>query len=337
MDVAAKQAELDSLTWYHEFDFGNGLRTRNHGDNLDGHRRIWRFIESHLSGIDFRGKSVLDIGAWDGYWSFFAESRGARSVLASDDLGQNWSAGRGIHLAKELLGSSIEINQSLSVYDLASLGRKFDVILFLGVYYHLHDPFYALAQIRHCCHPGTVVVIDGPVATALGANESLHDYANHFCEWLPTEEALRQLLGAAYFTSAAAGYLDPPPPDAPPAPPPPPGRLGWRWRLGMCREALRGSRPEMARRIAGVVPKPAPASPRENKRIVLTCAPHEGQVDMHYYRPPFGLHAHDPRFRDARGTPAPKSPAKTRSHLARGTAHAYDGVTFGRLPNELPR
>ena len=122
MDLAAKQAELDGVTWYHEFDFGNGLRTRTHSPHIEDHRRIWRFIESHLSEIDFRGKSVLDIGSWDGYWSFFAEKRGARSVLASDDLGQNWSQGRGIHLAKELLGSSVQINQNLSVYNLASLG-----------------------------------------------------------------------------------------------------------------------------------------------------------------------------------------------------------------------
>lgn len=300
MDIAAKQAELDAVTWYHAFDFGNGLRTKTHCHHIDDHRRIWRFIESHLDGIDFRDKSVLDIGAWDGYWSFFAESRGARAVLASDDLGQNWSAGRGIHLAKELLGSSVEVNQNLSVYDLASLGRTFDVILFLGVYYHLHDPFHALAQIRHCCHPGTIVVIDGPVATALRPNEALYDFAGHNCEWLPTVEALRQLLCATYFTPAVAGYLDPPP--APPPPrPPEPGPLGWRWRLGMCRDALRGSRPGMDQRLAGVLPPRMVPQPRpdENRRVLLTCAAHEGAVDLHYYRPPFGLHAYDPRFRDA--------------------------------------
>jgi tRNA (mo5U34)-methyltransferase len=305
MDIAAKQAELDAVLWYHEFDFGNGLRTQNHCHHIEDHRRIWRFIESHLSAIDFRGRSVLDIGSWDGYWSFFAEKRGARSVLASDDLNQNWSAGRGIHLAKELLGSSVEVNQNLSVYDLASLGRKFDVILFLGVYYHLHAPFPALAQIRHCCHPGTVVVIDGPVATALRPNEALYDFAGHNCEWLPTVEALQQLLCATYFNSAVAGYLDPPPVPLPPPPPPapPPGRLGWRWRLGMCGDALRGARADMASRLAGVLPPQrveAPPQPRqnENKRVLLTCTPHEGAVELHYYRPPFGLHAYDPRFRD---------------------------------------
>jgi tRNA (mo5U34)-methyltransferase len=293
MDIAAKQAELDSVTWYHEFDFGNGLRTRTHCAHVEGHRRIWRSVESHLAAVDFRGKSVLDIGSWDGYWSFYAERRGARSVLASDDLGQNWSAGRGIHLAKELLGSSVEVNQNLSVYDLTSLGRKFDVILFLGVYYHLHDPFYALAQIRHCCHPATAVIVGGPAGTAIPPGTARYTFAEHECEWLPTEGALRQLLEAAYFRGAAVGSLPPPPSDAPP-----PGRLGWRWRLGMCLDALRGSRAGMAGRLEAVLPA-ADRRLGECSHVVHVCSPFEGEVGLHVYRPPFGLHAYDPRFRGA--------------------------------------
>ena len=75
MDFAAKQAELDAVTWYHEFDFGNGLRTRTHSPDIALHRRMWAFVRAQLARVDFRGKSVLDIGAWDGYWSFFAEER----------------------------------------------------------------------------------------------------------------------------------------------------------------------------------------------------------------------------------------------------------------------
>lgn len=295
MDLAAKQAELDAVTWYHEFDFGNGLRTRTHCSQIEMHRRTWEFLRSQLDKIDFRGKSVLDIGSWDGYWSFYAEKRGARSVLASDDLGQNWSQGRGIHLAKELLNSSVEIDQNLSVYDLTTRGRKFDVILFLGVYYHLHDPFYALTQIRHCCHPNTLVVVNGPVGVNVGADGALYNFAEHDCEWLPSEGAMRQLLKAAYFTNPAVAYSDSPKVEVAP---PPPGRLGWRWRLKMCRDALRGSRADMRTRLAGVLPTPNP-SKLASRFGVFTCAPHEGEVDIHFYRPPFGLHAYDPRFREA--------------------------------------
>lgn len=289
---AVTQADLDAVTWYHEFDFGNGLRTRTHCHQIDQHRRVWEFVESQLAAVDFRGKSVLDIGAWDGYWSFYAEKRGARSVLASDDLGQNWSQGRGIHLAKELLGSAVEIDQNLSVYDLATRGRTFDVILFLGVYYHLHDPFYALAQVRHCCSPNAVVIVNGPVGTKLRADASLYNFADHNCEWLPTEGAMRQLLTATYFTTLGTAHYDPA------VGVPEPGRLGWRWRLKMARAALGGSRAAMTARLTEVLPTDDESTRTANKLTVFTCRPHDGAVDLHVYRPPFGLHAYDPRFRD---------------------------------------
>jgi tRNA (mo5U34)-methyltransferase len=292
MDTAARQAEVDAITWYHEFDFGGGLRTRAHPVHLKEHRRFWAFVERQLEGVDFRGKTVLDVGAWDGYWSFYAERRGARAVLASDDLSQNWSQGRGIHLAKELLGSNVEIDQRRSVYDLASLGRTFDVILFLGVYYHLHDPFQALAQIRHCCHPGTVVVLQGPML-ACEEPVSLYSFADHRCEWAPSAGVLYQLLEAAYFTRPSIACIPKP---APPGPPP--ARQRWRWRMRTCLAALRGSAPDVADRVAEVL-RPKDVSTDYHQAAVLICQAHEGEVGLHHYRPPFGLHAYDPRFRDA--------------------------------------
>src|SRR5262245_20890100 len=117
MDVAAAQKRIDAITWYHEFDFGSGLKSRPKRPGL--HRGIWNFIEGQLAEVDFRGKTVLDIGCWDGYWSFYAERRGAASVLATDDRTQNWSKNEGIHVAKDLMGSKVEINQDMSVYELS--------------------------------------------------------------------------------------------------------------------------------------------------------------------------------------------------------------------------
>ena len=120
---------------------------------MAGCRSAWALIEQQLDTVEFRDKTVLDIGCWDGRWSFYAEQRGARSVLATDDLSQNWSSGEGLRLAREILQSKIEIDQHMSIYRLASLGRAFDIVMCLGIYYHLHDPFYAFSQIRHCSHP----------------------------------------------------------------------------------------------------------------------------------------------------------------------------------------
>ena len=73
------------------FEFPNGLVARsNTAEDIGSHRRIWSFIEKELDKIDFAGKTVLDLGCWDGYWSFYAERRGAKHVLATDDRTQNW-------------------------------------------------------------------------------------------------------------------------------------------------------------------------------------------------------------------------------------------------------
>jgi len=91
MDHAALQARIDAVNWYHEFDFGNGLMAKSRTPDVSDHRAVWDFTRRHLDTVDFQGKSVLDIGAWDGYWSFYAEKRGAKCVLATDDRTQNWS------------------------------------------------------------------------------------------------------------------------------------------------------------------------------------------------------------------------------------------------------
>ena len=96
------------------------------------------------------GKSVLDIGAWDGFYSFEAERRGASRVLAVDHYqwdGTGWGSKAGFELAREALGSKVE-DLGIDVMDLSSekVGT-FDVVLFLGVLYHLKHPLYALERV----------------------------------------------------------------------------------------------------------------------------------------------------------------------------------------------
>lgn len=282
MDVSQTQARIDAINWYHEFDFGNGLKAGSKRFGTETHRRSWEFIERNLDTVDFTDKSVLDIGCWDGYWSFYAERRGAREVLATDDQTQNSAGGKGVALARELLGSKVEINLDMSVYDLASLNRKFDVILFFGVYYHLFDPFYALAQIRHCCHKDTIVLIHGPEAANLSPATALYDFSNRACEWLPTRSAFTQLLSAAYFEVASVD-----------SDPPGDGLLGVpgvRWRLRLIGEVLKASH-------AGVREKVRQFEPGA-RQMLMKCAPVEDESNANYYRPPFGLHKYDSRFRN---------------------------------------
>ena len=68
--------EIGRRSWFHTFDFGDGLGT----PGRDVTRR--KLAALHLP--DLQGRSVIDIGAYDGYFSFEAERRGARRVVASD-------------------------------------------------------------------------------------------------------------------------------------------------------------------------------------------------------------------------------------------------------------
>jgi tRNA (mo5U34)-methyltransferase len=92
----------------------------------------------------FDGLTVLDIGTWDGYFSFEAERRGAKRVVAYD---MHPPDHYGFAIAKTLLNSSVEYIQG-SVYDLTpDVYGTFDVVMFFGVFYHLRYPLLALDRI----------------------------------------------------------------------------------------------------------------------------------------------------------------------------------------------
>ena len=262
MNMEQVQARINEVRWYHEIDFGGGLRSVSSSppDQAAFHRQLWKFIEKQLDAVDFHGKTVLDIGCWDGYWSFYAEKRGAAAVLAIDDFTQNWSDSKGIYLAKELLASNVEIIPDRSAYDLASLNRRFDIVLFLGVYYHLWDPFYAFAQIRHCSRAGAVVVVEGNMTTGLPPKSLYFTSSLPTSRFTPSRDALHEMLRATYLQPVGiAGFLPLPTAEDP---------TSW-----------------------GRLP------PNCTNRVVVMCEALDGENDVHLYRPPFGLDAYDPRFR----------------------------------------
>ncbi len=275
------QARINEIHWYHDFDFPGGLQARSGTPDAEFHRKLWRFIETNLDTIDFHGKRVLDIGCWDGYWSFYAERRGASHVLATDDVSQNWTAGEGVRLAKQLLSSKIELDQRRSVYQLDAIQETFDVILFLGVYYHLYDPLYAFSQIRSCCGPETIVVFEGDVGRNLVEGEVRYCFTNASrAAFLPSADALDMMVKASYFTIEHRAYF------TEFYPPRSPFRQWWK------QSALR-------RTWKNFPLNPASAKVRQDlglDRSLLICQPFSGANEMHYYTPPFGLDVYDPRF-----------------------------------------
>lgn len=133
-------------TWYHQIEIAPGLTTPGINDS--------QTTLAHL-GIPERldGKRVLDIGARDGFFSFECERRGAE-VLAIDYFPAERT---GFPIAKRLLESEVEYCQD-NVYDLSTERYgEFDLVLFLGVLYHLRDPMLALDRIHDLCRDQVIV------------------------------------------------------------------------------------------------------------------------------------------------------------------------------------
>lgn len=142
LNVDTLRRRVEGIEWYHSIDLGHGIVTRGVDDSS---RRLSKY---HLPA-DLSGKSVLDIGAWDGFYSFECERRGASTVLAMDSYawnGSGWGTKAGFELAREVLGSHVE-DVTMEVSDLSPDIGTFDVVLCLGVLYHLRHPLLALEHI----------------------------------------------------------------------------------------------------------------------------------------------------------------------------------------------
>jgi tRNA (mo5U34)-methyltransferase len=128
--------------WFHNIDLG-GVQTAPNHFLGDYPALKWRQF-AHAIPADLRGKTVLDIGCNAGYYSLAMKRRGADRVVAIDsDEGYLAQA----RFAAEVCGAEIDF-RLLSVYDVAKLGERFDVVLFLGVLYHLRHPLLALDLLR---------------------------------------------------------------------------------------------------------------------------------------------------------------------------------------------
>jgi tRNA (mo5U34)-methyltransferase len=128
--------------WFHNLDL-NGVRTAPNHFLGDYPAVKWRNFSNAIPD-DLRGKSVLDIGCNGGFYSIEMKRRGAARVLGLDSDEDYLAQAR---FAAEVTGSDIEFRR-LSVYDVAALGERFDLVLFMGVLYHLRHPLLALDLIH---------------------------------------------------------------------------------------------------------------------------------------------------------------------------------------------
>jgi tRNA (mo5U34)-methyltransferase len=128
--------------WFHNMNL-KGVQTAPDHFLYDYPAVKWgRF--SHALPADLSGKSVLDIGCNAGFYSIEMKRRGADRVLGIDSDSQYLEQAR---FAAEVCGVEIELLE-MSVYDIAQLKTQFDLVLFMGVFYHLRHPLLALDLIH---------------------------------------------------------------------------------------------------------------------------------------------------------------------------------------------
>jgi tRNA (mo5U34)-methyltransferase len=144
----AVEREIDRLApWFHNLHLPTGQQTAPDHPLGDFPRVKWLELARALPD-DLSGWRALDVGCNAGFYSFALAARGA-DVLAIDAdehyLRQaRWAAGRFEH------GDRVRFER-LQVYDLARRAERFDLVLFLGVLYHLRHPLLALDLLAEKC------------------------------------------------------------------------------------------------------------------------------------------------------------------------------------------
>jgi tRNA (mo5U34)-methyltransferase len=141
---SALQARIDDLgPWFHNMDLGGVWTAPDHFLGDYPNEKFQRFAP-HLPA-DLSGKSVLDIGCNAGFYSIEMKRRGAGRVVAIDSDDRYLAQAR---FASDTLGFDDIEFAKLDVYDVGALGEKFDVVIFMGVLYHLRHPLLALDLIH---------------------------------------------------------------------------------------------------------------------------------------------------------------------------------------------
>jgi tRNA (mo5U34)-methyltransferase len=155
--------------WFHNMDLG-GIRTAPLHFLYDYPANKWQHLAQTVPA-DLRGRTVLDIGCNAGFYSLEMKRRGADRVVGIDSDERYLAQAR---LAAEVTGLEIELRR-LSVYDVGALGEKFDLVIFMGVLYHLRHPLLALDLI-HTHVAGDLLLFQSMQRGASGVEPVEKDY-----------------------------------------------------------------------------------------------------------------------------------------------------------------
>jgi tRNA (mo5U34)-methyltransferase len=186
--------------WYHQIEIRPGIVTP--GINRSAVTLAQLGLPERCDGM-----RALDVGIRDGFFSFELERRGA-DVVAIDYVDP---ADTGFPIARELLGSNVEYIVD-NVYNVTpERYGTFDLVLFLGVMYHLRDPLLVLDRLWDVCNDSAMLsletqILDSALLAGDGEElclmqfhpgDSLHgDHTNY---WSPNVACTRALMEAAGF------------------------------------------------------------------------------------------------------------------------------------------
>ena len=206
--------------WFHNIDL-HGVPTAPEHFLGDYPAFKWRGFAAAVPD-DLTGRTVLDIGCNGGFYAMEMKRRGADRVVAVDSDERYLAQAR---FAAEVLGHDIEFRR-MSVYDVAQLGEKFDLVIFMGVLYHLRHPLLAL-DLLHRHAVGDLLLFQsmqrGPDAVAAVAPDYDFDEQAHFDQpdypslyfvedryagdptnwWIPNRAAAEAMLRSAGFEIVA--------------------------------------------------------------------------------------------------------------------------------------
>jgi tRNA (mo5U34)-methyltransferase len=210
-DVESLRRQVAQVRWWHTMDLGHGVRTPGLDDTPAKLPRL-------RLPADLRGQTVLDVGAWDGFYSFEAERRGAGRVLATDSFcwgGGGWGSKAGFELARRSLGSRVE-DRTLDVLDLdAATTGTFDLVLFLGVLYHMRHPLLALEKVFAVTHHQLILETHVDLCRlpcpALAFYPQAEFGADDTNWWGPNPAAVLAMLKAVGFRTVRVVYQGPDP------------------------------------------------------------------------------------------------------------------------------
>lgn len=160
MNPDLRQRKLEAVArvpfWWQTIDLGDGVKTPGR-DNPKSQKVRAGAVPRRL-----RGKTVLDVGCWDGYFSFLCESRGATVTpvdtfqyreFVQGKYGIALRGGEGFRVAARLLGSRLKLKRC----DFSTLRGSFDIALFFGVLYHERHPLLALEHLARLTNEYAVV------------------------------------------------------------------------------------------------------------------------------------------------------------------------------------